>query len=238
MATVAEPVPSLLEHVAAQATPRQLRLFAVACCRLVWDRLPNEASRAAVEVAERFADGLAGVADLDAVRRPAYRVRDADDISKLAADTAKRESRMAAEMAAHVLSYAAREDRTGQLTVLLDVFGNTPFRGIPRPSARSVTVSRDCDVRGNDFRGVSFVPRWRTDAVRGVALAVYVDRDFSAMPVLGDALEESGCDDARVLAHCRSAGPHFRGCWVVDGVLAGAIPGTTPEARSVESRPE
>jgi hypothetical protein len=28
------------------------------------------------------------------------------------------------------------------------------------------------------------------------------------MPLLGDALEESGLDDAGVLTHCRALGPH------------------------------
>ena len=39
------------------------------------------------------------------------------------------------------------------------------------------------------------------------------------MPILADALEESGCDDAEVLDHCRGPGPHVRGCWVADLVL-------------------
>jgi len=49
---------------------------------------------------------------------------------------------------------------------------------------------------------------------------MYESRDFAPMPVLADALEEAGCDDAAVLAHCRDPqAPHVRGCWVVDLVL-------------------
>jgi hypothetical protein len=43
--------------------------------------------------------------------------------------------------------------------------------------------------------------------------------DFSAMPILADALQDAGCDVEIVLEHCRGGGPHYRGCWVVDGVL-------------------
>jgi hypothetical protein len=48
---------------------------------------------------------------------------------------------------------------------------------------------------------------------------MYDARDFSDMPVLGDALEESGCTDPDILGHCRSGGQHVRGCWVVDLLL-------------------
>ena len=48
---------------------------------------------------------------------------------------------------------------------------------------------------------------------------MYDDRDFAAMPILADALEEAGCDSANILAHCREPGVHVRGCWVVDLVL-------------------
>jgi hypothetical protein len=41
------------------------------------------------------------------------------------------------------------------------------------------------------------------------------------MPILADALQDAGCDSDDVLNHCRSAGVHVRGCWVVDSVLDG-----------------
>ena len=44
--------------------------------------------------------------------------------------------------------------------------------------------------------------------------------DYGGLPVLADALEEAGCTDADLLAHCRSGGGHLRGCWAVDLLLA------------------
>jgi hypothetical protein len=60
---------------------------------------------------------------------------------------------------------------------------------------------------------------------------MYETRDFGNMPILGDALEDAGCDNAEIIAHCRDPQPlecrgalpprtpHVRGCWVVDLVL-------------------
>ena len=41
----------------------------------------------------------------------------------------------------------------------------------------------------------------------------------SRMPILADALQDAGCDNEDILSHCRSEGPHVRGCWVVDLIL-------------------
>src|SRR5262245_50713594 len=49
------------------ASGRKLRLFAVACSRRVWPWV-DELGRAAVEAAERYADGLAGSEELRTAR--------------------------------------------------------------------------------------------------------------------------------------------------------------------------
>jgi len=75
------------------------------------------------------------------------------------------------------------------------------------------------DIFGNPFRRVTFDPQWLTFTVLALAQTMYDSRDFSAMPILADALQDAGCDSDDVLAHCRSAGPHVRGCWVIDLLL-------------------
>jgi hypothetical protein len=49
---------------------------------------------------------------------------------------------------------------------------------------------------------------------------MYERREFGAMPILADALQDAGCAVEAILDHCRdSSAAHVRGCWVVDLVL-------------------
>jgi hypothetical protein len=73
-------------------------------------------------------------------------------------------------------------------------------------------------VFGNPFRSVSS-GSWITPAAVTIAQDIYARRDFAALPLLADLLEEAGCPEQSVLDHCRHPGPHARGCWVVDLVL-------------------
>lgn len=77
------------------------------------------------------------------------------------------------------------------------------------------------DIVGNPFLPVRWTAesRLRTATVLGVAQRIYDDRDFVAMPILADVLEDAGCTDAAILDHCRGPDPHVRGCWVVDLIL-------------------
>jgi hypothetical protein len=61
-----DPAP-MLEFLQGKASDRKPRLFACACCRRMWDLLPNE-SRQALATCERFADGLAAPQQLKRFR--------------------------------------------------------------------------------------------------------------------------------------------------------------------------
>jgi hypothetical protein len=76
----------------------------------------------------------------------------------------------------------------------------------------------DC-VFGIPFRPITLNPSWLTSTVVSLAQQMYDSRDFSAMPILADALQDANCDNADILNHCRSATVHTRGCWTLDLVL-------------------
>ena len=73
---------------------------------------------------------------------------------------------------------------------------------------------------GNPFDRVRFDPEWRTSTVLDLARVMVRRRTFHLFPYLSDALQDAGCDDARVRAHCESNRPHGRGCWLLDAILS------------------
>lgn len=82
---------------------------------------------------------------------------------------------------------------------------------------RACSIIRD--IFGNPFRPAAIEQAWRTTSVLALARQMYNTRDFSAMPILGDALEDANCVNADILTHCREEKEHVRGCWVVDLLL-------------------
>jgi hypothetical protein len=104
-------------------------------------------------------------------------------------------------------------------TVLL--LSYRPRLGVPPP----VLCALLREVFGNPFRPTAVAASWLTwqgGTVAKLAGSVYEERSFDRMPILADALEESGCSDPEILDHCRRPREHFRGCWVIDLLLGKA----------------
>jgi hypothetical protein len=82
-------------------------------------------------------------------------------------------------------------------------------------------------IFASPFRRVRLGSSCLTPTVIGLATAAYEERDLPSgqfdaarLGVLADALEEAGCADQNILAHLRGPGPHVRGCWPLDLILA------------------
>jgi hypothetical protein len=186
---------------------RKLRLFACACCRRIWGRLPDADHRRAVEVAERFADGLAGPAELAEVRQAVSQaLRRAAVLGR-------------SDTASWAVLHTASEVRSWNTWVSIAADAIAVPRA--RDAERREQAALLRDLLGNPFRPAAVDPAWLKwgTAVVPVARVVYDEHRFEDFPVLADALEEAGCTDSDVLAHCRGPGPHARGCWVLDGIL-------------------
>jgi hypothetical protein len=199
---------------------RKLRLFGVACCRRISQLLVGEHNRAAVEVAERFADGLAGARELRDAQAAAKEewehtwagddVRAYPQAENPGEWVACEQAELAATEAADHSAVSVGDHTAG--------FDETSWDAA-FVSERAAQSSLLREIVGNPFRPVSLDSSWLTRSVRVVAQAIYDERRFEDLPILADALEDVGCADADILSHCRSTGPHVRGCWAVDLLL-------------------
>jgi hypothetical protein len=215
-----DPVP-LLRWLGERASPRKLRLFACAWGYGHWRRLADERSRAALVVAERYADGAATEAELHAAwvaAQAAWAVLPLTGGRRNARNRPKvRAQCQAAKAAAWAATLAA--DPGWDLDQACRCAGQAP------PRRRFDLADHVREVFGNPFRTAALDPAWRAwngGTVLRVAEALYEEGRAEAWPVLADALAEAGCQDEDLLDHCRRPGGHVRGCWAVDLVLGKA----------------
>ncbi len=228
----ADPEP-MLEYLQCNGTisERKIRLFAVACCRRVWMYMTDGRSRTAVEVAERFADGLATQYECKKAFSRALPVSDDAPVGRSAPTITEIIVAEAAADAAVSSAYPSEpesiEATCKALTIAtLDaadvVFALHGFSDAARREEQSEQCRVVRDIFGNPFRPERVDPAWLTPSAITLATAIYDERSFHRMPQLADVLEEAGCSDAGILGHCRSLTEHVRGCWVVDAVLGKA----------------
>jgi hypothetical protein len=208
-----DPTP-MLGFLGDEASGRKRRLFGCACCRRVWDHLERKPSRGAVEAAEAFADGSLDTTRLRAARKAARNAANA---------IAKKQALFnhQAISAAHAVLEVCWPEFPGDRGAAYEVaqrFAAPP--AVARELQAQAVLLRD--IFGNPFRPVTADPAWLTDTVVQFARGIYDERAFDRMPILADALQDAGCENADVLDHCRGPGPHARGCWVVDLVLGKA----------------
>ncbi len=177
-----------------------------ACCRCVWDHVKLECNRHALVTSERFADGEVTKEELlTSWRAVRFEPSVYAEWFLSAAGPAEGE-------------FARRANPTNDERGLLEE-RLTSRTYDPHSELSRQRVAIGFDVFGHRFLKADFDSSWRTEAAVALARGMYESRDFAAMAVLADALDDAGCADADILAHCRGAGPHVRGCWVVDLVL-------------------
>lgn len=220
---------AMIRHLGSSAGDRKLRLFAAACCRRVWPLLADQRSRDAVTAAEQVEAGTAS----EEGRRVALRDAQAACVAWSRRYSFTDPRCFATRAAYQVISrtnlsvpHAARCTAEA-LAVGGGCRHPSHLTGHPRYLAERASQAAILrDVFGDPFSPAALEPACRTSTARSLAQAAYEHRtipgghlDNDRLAVLADALEEAGCEDAMLLAHLRSAGPHFLGCFAVDAVL-------------------
>ena len=197
----------MLEFLRGTASDRKLRLFLIACCRACWHLgKSHQVSRQAVEMAERYTEGKTNEMEIRDLSRAAWKVR-------------------APAGGEYAFIYLAARTLDSELKRGWGIADDTALESIAR-HAGTLPGAAQCHLLHDIFDSLPFHTdslnpaclAWN-DTITKLAQAIYDECRFADLPLLADALEETGCTNADILGHCREARQHVRGCWVVDLVL-------------------
>jgi hypothetical protein len=193
----------MLDYLEIAASERKLRLHGCACCRRMVHLWTDERCRTALEMSERFADGLASREELQAAHQGAV----------AAIWAASDEARDTVQVAAWVSAANAWDaaDATGRVTakVLSVAAGDPALLAIERQDQARLLR----EIIPNPFVPAQPRPDFSAELV-AIARTVYAGMDRRA--VLSEALVQAGHAD---LANHFQTAAHPKGCWALDHIM-------------------
>jgi hypothetical protein len=193
---------------------RKFRLFGCAVCRRVMPMGRRRGPRwKAIEIGEGFADGQVSLEEREAAYRKGPKPTE------------------------HPAYYTVCRDAAGAAPYIVQFATKLGVRAVARAANPDLSARRwapwwryyDAEAKAQaDLLRDVCGDIWRRKTNRRVAIvseaqrlaeAIYDQRAFDHLPILADALEDSGFAEADLLHHLRSPGSHIRGCWALDLVL-------------------
>ena len=218
-----------------KGSARKLRLFACACYHRIRHLLPNTLADAAVEVAERVADGILSAVELErataGLRETLDSLEERWRASRGTEHIALSPTHEALALGLQIVWTEAQKaayyaSSTAYYAVASIAYPDAPC-GSSAMAGKQIAEKRVQtnllrDIFGNLFHSTALDPSWLTwngGKISNIAKAIFEKRAFDRLPFLADALQEAGCDNEDILNHCRQPGVHVRGCWVVDLLL-------------------
>jgi hypothetical protein len=183
------------------ASRRKRALLNCGCLRQHWEQITDTETREAIEQAERLADGVG-----EKPNAPILRLVQFPKSSFGWCIDPKHSGRECGSLLRNLRDALAWHSP--------EAVRNDVKIEVQRVQSHMIRC-----IFGNPFRPVVVDPAWLTSDVISVAETIYNERAFGRLTDLADSLEQVGCCDTGILAHCRSNGSHVRGCWVVDLIL-------------------
>jgi hypothetical protein len=226
----------MLEGLRGKVSARKLRLFACAACRSIWHLLADDRVRCAVQVAERYAQGLASNAELErALHEASAAEASSDEPSARDAGWAAWATAQAGDLGEAAGQVCYHAQRAAGWAAATQLFESDPAWAVSLDDRETDAAyygaydqAKDAlaraqaallrEIIGNPFMPARLDPCWLSPRVRALAQTIHEEGAFDRLRVLAAAFEEAGCDSAVILDHCRQLAAHVRGCWVLDRV--------------------